>query len=71
MIDAIGRAAVSVRHHHRLDAVYADGPLPLTEDTPTAPGSMHGAMHLAREIAFASSLKALLAILRRRAAIRN
>jgi nucleoside-diphosphate-sugar epimerase len=31
------------------DAVYADGPLPLTESSPTAPTSLHGAMHLARE----------------------
>lgn len=31
------------------DAVYADGPLPLTESSPAAPGSLHGAMHLARE----------------------
>jgi nucleoside-diphosphate-sugar epimerase len=32
------------------DAVYADGPLPLTEASPTAPGSLHGAMHLTREL---------------------
>jgi len=31
------------------DAVYADGPLPLTESSPAAPTSLHGAMHLARE----------------------
>lgn len=31
------------------DAVYADGPLPLTETSPAAPTSLHGAMHLARE----------------------
>jgi UDP-glucose 4-epimerase len=31
------------------DAVYADGPLPLTESSPAAPGSLHGGMHLARE----------------------
>jgi UDP-glucose 4-epimerase len=31
------------------DAVYADGPLPLSEDSPAAPASLHGAMHLARE----------------------
>jgi nucleoside-diphosphate-sugar epimerase len=31
------------------DAVYADGPLPLTERSPAAPTSLHGAMHLARE----------------------
>ena len=31
------------------DAVYADGPRPLSEATPAAPTSLHGAMHLARE----------------------
>lgn len=31
------------------DAVYADAPLPLTEASPAAPSSLHGAMHLARE----------------------
>lgn len=33
------------------DAVYPDGPVPLNEAVPAAPGSMHGAMHVAREIA--------------------
>lgn len=32
------------------DAVYADGPHPLSECTPTAPTSLHGVMHLAREL---------------------
>ncbi len=32
------------------DAVYADGPLPLNEDSPAAPTSLHGAMHLTREL---------------------
>jgi nucleoside-diphosphate-sugar epimerase len=46
------------------DAVYADGPLPLTETSTTAPTSIHGTMHLAREIAFASTVKSPLATLR-------
>lgn len=46
------------------DAVYADAPLPLTEDSPTSPGSYHGVMHLAREITFRSELATPLAILR-------
>ena len=33
------------------DAVYPDEPVPLNEAVPAAPGSMHGAMHMAREIA--------------------
>lgn len=64
MTDALGRVPVAHVVNISSDAVYADGPVPLTEDTPTAPTSMHGAMHLAREIAFASSVKAPLAILR-------
>ena len=32
------------------DAVYADEPRPLSETTPTAPSSLHGVMHLAREL---------------------
>jgi nucleoside-diphosphate-sugar epimerase len=31
------------------DAIYADGPRPLSETTPTAPTSLHGIMHLMRE----------------------
>lgn len=34
------------------DAVYADSTLPLTENTPTAPSSFHGLMHLTRELIF-------------------
>jgi len=32
------------------DAVYADEPRPLSESTLAAPGSLHGVMHLAREL---------------------
>ncbi len=64
MIDAIARMPVAHVINISSDAVYADGPVPLTEDTPMAPGSMHGVMHLAREIAFATAIKAPLAMLR-------
>lgn len=37
------------------DAVFCDGPLPLKEDSAKAPGSIHGLMHLARELAFGGS----------------
>jgi UDP-glucose 4-epimerase len=59
-------AKTPVRHVVNIgsDAVYADGPVPLTESTPTAPTSLHGAMHLAREIAFTSLIKSPLALLR-------
>jgi nucleoside-diphosphate-sugar epimerase len=46
------------------DAVYADEPVPLRETSPVAPTSLHGAMHLAREIAFASEVPSPLAIMR-------
>jgi nucleoside-diphosphate-sugar epimerase len=46
------------------DAIYADGPVPLTEATPAAPTSLHGAMHLARELMFRAEVKAPLAMLR-------
>jgi len=67
-------ASVCGAHAHRpvahlvyisSDAVYADGPLPLTEATPAAPTSLHGAMHLAREqMLLAAAGTAPLAILR-------
>jgi UDP-glucose 4-epimerase len=46
------------------DAVYADGPLPLTERSPMAPTSLHGAMHLARELALGAEAGAPVANLR-------
>jgi UDP-glucose 4-epimerase len=46
------------------DAIYADSASPLTEASVKAPESLHGVMHLAREIMFASEIKAPLAMLR-------
>ena len=46
------------------DAVYADSAAPLSEASVKAPESLHGVMHLAREIMFTSEKKAPLAILR-------
>ena len=46
------------------DAVYADSPTPLNESSCASPGSLHGVMHLAREVLFRSELKVPLAILR-------
>jgi nucleoside-diphosphate-sugar epimerase len=46
------------------DAVYADSPAPLTETSATAPDTLHGVMHLAREVMFRSEIKAPLATLR-------
>lgn len=47
--EAIGQRPVAHLLYISSDAVYADGPLPLTESSPAAPTSLHGAMHLARE----------------------
>jgi UDP-glucose 4-epimerase len=52
VIAALGKVGVAHVVNISSDAVYADGPRPLTEDSPLAPGSLHGVMHLAREIAF-------------------
>jgi nucleoside-diphosphate-sugar epimerase len=47
--EALTRQPVAHLVYMSSDAVYADGPLPLTELSPTSPTSLHGAMHLARE----------------------
>jgi UDP-glucose 4-epimerase len=47
--DAFAKRPVAHLVYVSSDAVYADGPLPLTETSPAAPTSLHGAMHLARE----------------------
>ena len=46
------------------DAVYPDEPALVSEDTPAAPSSPHGAMHRAREILLGAAVKAPLAHLR-------
>jgi UDP-glucose 4-epimerase len=52
MIEALATVRPSQLVNIGSDAVFADGPLPLTENSPKAPTSLHGVMHLAREIAF-------------------
>jgi nucleoside-diphosphate-sugar epimerase len=47
--EALAKQSVAHLAYVSSDAVYADGPLPLTEASPAAPTSLHGAMHLARE----------------------
>lgn len=64
MLGAIAQVPVGHVVNVSSDAVYGDEPLPLTERSPTAPGSFHGAMHLAREIAFRELVKAPLVIVR-------
>lgn len=64
IVRALGRIAPVHVVNISSDAVFADEPLPLREDSPRAPASYHGVMHLAREIMFATEVKAPLAILR-------
>lgn len=54
MVDALAKAPVSYLLNVGSDAVFADGPLPLHEGSPRAPDSLHGIMHLAREVSFAT-----------------
>ena len=59
-------AAQSVAHliYISSDAVYSDDANPVTERSCQQPSSLHGAMHLAREIMLRATLKLPLAILR-------
>ena len=61
---AIARQPVAHVVYISSDAVYGDEPVPLTEESPAAPGSIHGVMHLARELMLRECVNAPLAILR-------
>lgn len=63
--DGLTRRPVAHLVYISSDAVYADLPVPLTEASPAAPGSLHGAMHVAREQMFLAAAGSVpLAILR-------
>jgi nucleoside-diphosphate-sugar epimerase len=68
MARAMVRALAQVNPAHVVnissDAVYADSDRPLTESSCAEPGSLHGAMHLARELMFRAEVRSPLAILR-------
>jgi UDP-glucose 4-epimerase len=64
MVQALAQANVAHVVNISSDAVYADSAEPLTEASCASPGSLHGAMHLAREVVFQSEQRAPLAILR-------
>jgi nucleoside-diphosphate-sugar epimerase len=61
---ALATASVSHVLYISSDAVYRDSRAPLTEESCAEPNSLHGAMHLARELMLKSVLTAPLAILR-------
>jgi nucleoside-diphosphate-sugar epimerase len=64
LVRALARVPVSHIVNISSDAVYADLHEPLSESSCAAPGTLHGAMHLAREAALRGELKVPLAILR-------
>ena len=59
MIEAMAEAVAAATPAHVLnigsDAVFADSDAPLTEGSCRAPGSLHGIMHLTREVMFAEA----------------
>ena len=64
IVDAIKDAPISHVINISSDAVFGDEPVPISEGTPMSPSTLHGVMHLAREIAFQNEVAAPLAILR-------
>tara|TARA_R110000782_G_scaffold243386_4_gene329978 strand:+ start:31837 stop:32724 length:888 start_codon:yes stop_codon:yes gene_type:complete len=68
MMRAITDAIAKVQPAHLIyvssDAVYADSMKPLSETSCAEPGSLHGIMHLAREVMLKDAMKGPLAILR-------
>lgn len=61
---ALGESPLSHVINVSSDAVYADLPEPLTEMSGASPETLHGAMHLTRELMLRNDVKAPLAILR-------
>lgn len=61
---ALAQAPVAHVIYISSDAVYRDSREPLTEDSCAEPGSLHGAMHLTRELMLKSVIEAPLAVLR-------
>ncbi|NDB69890.1 MAG: NAD(P)-dependent oxidoreductase [Methylocystaceae bacterium] len=68
MINAVCNALVKTKVAHVIyissDAVYHDSKQPLTESSCAEPSSLHGVMHLARELMLKSVMTSPLAILR-------
>ena len=64
IVAAAAKADLALTVNISSDAVYADTPEPLTEASPKAPDSLHGVMHLAREIMFRSTVNSPLVMLR-------
>ena len=61
---ALQRSPVAHLIYISSDAVYKDSPQPLSEDSCAEPGSLHGIMHLAREVMLRSVHAGPLAVIR-------
>jgi nucleoside-diphosphate-sugar epimerase len=66
MARTLARACAGAAHVINIssDAVYGDFAEPISESSLAAPTTLHGVMHLARELTFRAEVKAPLAILR-------
>jgi len=64
LIEALKKSPVAHVVNISSDAVYADSQKPLTEGSTMAPDTLHGVMHLARELAFRHEIRTPLAVLR-------
>ena len=64
MVTALAKAPVAHVVNIGSDAIYGDFDHPMTEAALAVPGSLHGAMHLARELMFQAEVTAPLALLR-------
>lgn len=64
MVQALSDSPVAHVVNVSSDAIYGDGPDPITEDFNAAPGSLHGVMHLARELMFRVMVTTRLAMVR-------
>jgi len=62
--EAIKKVTVSHVVYISSDAVYADSDQPLNESSSAQPGSLHGVMHLAREVMLANAFQGPLCFLR-------
>jgi nucleoside-diphosphate-sugar epimerase len=63
-LPALERIAIEHLVYISSDAVYADGPGPITEESCASPSSLHGMMHHVRELMLVTSLQVPVAILR-------
>jgi nucleoside-diphosphate-sugar epimerase len=68
MVDTLATALAAAPITHVLnissDAIYGDEAAPLTEASCTSPSSLHGAMHLAREVALRSTIQVPIVMMR-------